>query len=100
MGGAVARPGGLQAFAKQAGKALVQAVKHIDRGGVVIGSSTFPLPVPQHKTEIEEPALDRRLARLDCRDGAIGKGDRRKAWRRGQTFLRAGIGFDENSGLH
>lgn len=40
------RPGSLQAFAQQAGKAFVQAVKRIDRRGVVIGSGTLPSQYP------------------------------------------------------
>ncbi len=78
-----------QAFFEQDIEGFVKAVKHVDRGGVVVGA--FLAPVIFDHADIEIPALHLVLTGGEFFHRAGGEGDRRQARRAGEAFLRPGI---------
>src|SRR6478736_1295459 len=83
----------LEALVEDAAERLVQRVDVEDRRGVVVRDRPLD-PVLAQQVEVERER-DRRLARGDALERAVGDRDRRHAGRRGERLLGARVGVVE-----
>ncbi len=86
----VAGPAVFEAFFEDEGEGFLQAVEHIDGGGVVV--EAFLPPVLADHVEVEVPGLDFGFSGGEFFDGFGGDGDGAEAGGTGEAFLGAGVG--------